>query len=154
VLRISLWPSWLLAALLALVHGAAIAIVLLVNIPPWAAVVAAAGLAVNLFVAVRQHALLQTPNSAVAIEIGNDDKLGIQSRRGEWSEYAVLGNTYVTAYLTVLNLRQTDTRAVRRIALFPDSLDAEDFRKLRVWLRWKEARATTLWRRCKRAATR
>jgi toxin CptA len=142
VLKISLRPSWLLGMLLALGHGAAIAIMLLVDIPLWAALVAAAGLAVNLFVVVRRHALMLTPDSAVAIEIGSDDKVGIRTRHGEWSEYAVLGNTCVTAYLTVLNLQQTDSRAIRRIAIFPDSVDAEDFRKLRVWLRWKEERGT------------
>ena len=30
------------------------------------------------------------------------------------------------------------SHALKRIVILPDSLDAEDFRKLRVWLRWKE----------------
>ena len=62
----------------------------------------------------------------------------VQARHGAWSDYAVLGNTYVAPYLTVMNLRQTDSHALKRIVILPDSLDAEEFRKLRVWLRWKE----------------
>jgi hypothetical protein len=29
------------------------------------------------------------------------------------------------------------TGASRRVVILPDSIDAEDFGKLRVWLRWK-----------------
>ena len=143
MLKINLRSSWLLVTLLTLAHGAALAIVLFVNIPFWVTLVAAAGLAVHLLVVVRRQALLLVPDAAVAIEIRSDDTLAVQARSGAWSEYAVLADTYVAPYLTVLNLRQTDSHAVKRITLLPDSLDAEDFRKLRVWLRWKEARATT-----------
>ena len=143
MLKISLRPSWLLAALLALAHSAAIASVLLTGIPPWVQVVAAAGLTLNLIVCIWRQALMRGANSAVAIEIRSDNTLAVQARHGAWREYAVLGNTYVSPYLTVLNLQQADAKVIKRIALLPDSLDAEDFRKLRVWLRWKEARATT-----------
>lgn len=140
---INLRGSWLLAVILALAHGAAIAIVLLVSIPLWVQLFAAAILAVHLVVVVRRQALLLTPHSAVAIQISSDNKLSVQTRHGEWSEYAVLGNTYVAPYLTVLNLRHIDSRASRRVTILPDSLDAEDFRKLRVWLRWNEGRGTS-----------
>ena len=143
LIMISLRASWLLAAILALGHGAAIAIVLLVSLPPWAKLIAAAALIVHLLIVARRQALLLTPDSAVAIEIGSDNILSVKARRGEWSEYAVLGDTYVTSYLTVMNLQQADTRAVKRVAILPDSVDAEDFRKLRVWLRWNEGRGTS-----------
>jgi toxin CptA len=140
---ITLRASWLLVVILALAHGAAIAVVLLVSIPLWVKLSAAAGLTVHLFVVVRRQALLLTPDSAVAIQIGSDNVLSVQARHGEWSEYAVLGDTYVTWYLTVMNLRQAESHAVKRVAILPDSVDAEDFRKLRVWLRWNEGRGTT-----------
>jgi toxin CptA len=143
VLKISLRSSWLLVTILTLAHIAALAVMLFVNIPLWVPLIAAAALAVHLLVVIRRQALLLTPDAAAAIEIRSDNTLAVQVRGGAWNEYAVLGNTYVSPYLTVLNLQQTDGHAVRRITLLPDSLDAEDFRKLRVWLRWKEARATT-----------
>ena len=74
----------------------------------------------------------------VAIEITSDNQLSIQTRTGEWRECDVLGNTYAMPYLTVLNLRQSGSRAIKRIVILRDSLHADDFRKLRVWLRWKE----------------
>jgi toxin CptA len=128
---------------MALAHGAAIAAVMLIDIPFPVKAVVAAGLAAYWQFFIRRQSLLLTPDSAVAIEIGSDNMLSVQTCRGEWSECEVLGNTYVTPYLTVLNLRQSGRRANRRIVILPDSIDAEDFRKLRVWLRWKEDVPTT-----------
>ena len=140
---ISLRASWLLAVILALAHGAAFAMTLLVAIPLWAQLIAAAGLTVHLVVVVRQHALLLAPDSAVAIQISSDNRLNVQARRGEWTEYSVLDSTYIAPFLTVLNLRQIDSRASRRVTILPGSIDAEEFRKLRVWLRWNEGRGTS-----------
>jgi toxin CptA len=127
-----------LTTILAFAHVAAIAATLLVDIPMPVKAMGAAGLAAYWLVFIRRQFLLLTPDSAMAIEISSDNQLSIQTRRGEWGEYNVLGNTYVTPWLTVLNLRQSGGRATRRIVILPDSVDPEDFRKLRVWLRWKE----------------
>jgi toxin CptA len=143
VLKIALRSSRLLAVIMALAHGAAIAVVVLVDIPVPVKAVAAAGLAGYWLVIVRRQSLLLTADSAVAIEISSDGNFSIQTRRGEWSECEVLGSTYVTPWLTVLNLRESEDRASRRIVILPDSVDAEDFRKLRLWLRWKEDVPTT-----------
>ncbi len=113
-----------------------------VDIPFWIKAVAAAGLAGYWLIFIGRQSLLLTADSVVAIEIGSDNKLSVQTNRGEWDECEVLGSTYVTSYLTILNLRQSD-RGTRRIVILPDSINAEDFRKLRVWLRWKEDVAST-----------
>ena len=128
----------MLASILALAHGAAVAVVLLVNIPWWLQGAAAACLILNLFVVVRGQALLLGPESVVAIEIHSDNTFSGQSRSGKWTEYAVMGNSYVAPYLTVINLQHSRSDAKKRITILPDTMDAEDFRKLRVWLRWKE----------------
>ncbi len=138
MLKAGLRPSWILAALLTAAHGAAIAVVVVVDMPPWLKLVAIAALALNFLFDILRTALLLMPESVTALEIAADDTLSIQTRRGEWIECKVLGNTYVLSFLTILNLRQNDSGAIRRCAILPDSLDAEDFRKLRVWLRWKQ----------------
>jgi toxin CptA len=58
-----------------------------------------------------------------------------------YEECEVLGGTYVMPYLTVLSLRRLGSGASMRLALCPDSLQAEEFRQLRVWLRWKKGSA-------------
>ena len=123
--------------MLAAAHGAAIAMIALVSLPLWLQLIALAALVLSLMFYVRQYALLRSPNAVVAIDIASDDALSIQTRSGGRIECKVLGSTYVTAFLAVLNLREKDSGAVRRAVILSDSVDKEDFRKLRVWLRWK-----------------
>jgi toxin CptA len=118
-------------------HGAAIAMIALVGLPLWLQLIALAALVLSLMFNVRQYALLRSPDAVVAIDIASDDAFSVQTRREDWIECEVLGSTYVTAFLTVLNLREKDSGAVRRVTILPDSIEAEDFRGLRVWLRWK-----------------
>lgn len=47
-------------------------------------------------------------------------------------------STFITPYLTILNVRVKPRRGVRSVVIFPDSIDAEDFRRLRVLLRWNK----------------
>ena len=142
-LKIRLLPSRLLAAILVLAHAAAIAVVLIVELPQWIMVVAIALLIAQCAVVVRRQAFLTGANAATAIEITSDHRLNVETRSEGWCEYAVLGSSYVTPYLTVLNLRKSGTRVARHVLLLPDSLNADDFRKLRVWLRWKEDSANS-----------
>ena len=111
--------------------------VALAGMPLWLDLIAIAALVANLVFDVRQTALLRAPNAVIALEITSDDRFSIQTRRGEWVECEVLGSTYVTSFLTILNLKVIDSGSNKRAVVLPDSLDAEDFRKLRVWLRWK-----------------
>ena len=143
MLRIRLTPSRLLAAVLVLAHAAAIAAVLMVELPQWLKVVAIALLIAQCAVVVRRQAFLTGANAATAIEITSDHRLNVETRSAGWCEHEVLGSTYVTPYLTVLNLRRSSTRVARHVLLLPDSLNADDFRKLRVWLRWKEDTANS-----------
>jgi toxin CptA len=137
VLKISLQPSRLLATLLIAAHIGAIALALVVDIPLWLKVVAATALMIQCVLLACRQALLLGEDSALALEVTSDHQLNLQTRAAGWSEFEVLGTTYVTPYLTVLNLRRRDERRTRHLTLLPDSLRADDFRKLRVWLRWK-----------------
>jgi toxin CptA len=47
-----------------------------------------------------------------------------------------LRDSLVTPYLTVLNVLPQGARFSRSVVILPDSLDAESFRQLRVWLKW------------------
>ena len=137
MLKINLRPSRILVAILVFAHAAAIAMVVLAGLPLWLALVAIAALVASLVYAVWQTALLRAQDAVRALEITADDKFSIQTRRGERLECEVLGSTYVTFFLTILNLKALNSGGNKRAVILPDSLDAEDFRKLRVWLRWK-----------------
>jgi toxin CptA len=81
---------------------------------------------------------LKSPAAVVSIEIAADDILSIRAGRGEWVECDVCGDTYVLWFLTVLNLRRAVDGRRLSVAILPDAVDPEEFRQLRVWLRWKE----------------
>ena len=111
--------------------------VVLAGMPLWLDLIAIAALVANLVFVARQTALLRAPDAVLGLEITSDDKLSIQTRRGGWIECEALGSTYVISFLTILNLKGIDSGRTMRAVILPDSLDADDFRKLRVWLRWK-----------------
>jgi toxin CptA len=137
VLRVSLRPSWILAAILTIAHGAAIAVIALLSVPLWLQVIVIAALVASLVFETRKTALLRAPDAVIALEIASDDLLSVQTRRGDWIECEVLGSTCVIFFLAIVNLKEQGSGRVKRAVILPDSIDAEDFRKLRVWLRWK-----------------
>ena len=49
----------------------------------------------------------------------------------------MLPDSVVFNQLIVLRLRIGDTRRVVNLVLLPDSMSAEQFRVLRLWLRWR-----------------
>jgi len=130
----------MLASILLLAHGAAVAVVLLVGLPLWLEVTAVAALSLNLAHGVWRKAILRSTASIATIEIASDDTFSIQTRHGEWIECEVRGDTFVLWFLTVLNLRRRDSGARISVVILPDAIDAEEFRRLRVWLRWKDDR--------------
>jgi toxin CptA len=134
---IKLRPSWLLTAILAVAHGVAMVLIAIVSMPIWLKVIISAALVLSCFHSVRRAALLLTPCSAVAIEVTSAHLLNVQTRDSDWIECEVLGTTYVASFLTILNLRQIEQRTIRHIIILPDGIETDDFRKLRVWLRWQ-----------------
>ena len=56
-----------------------------------------------------------------------------------WSENKVLPDTTVYRFAAVVLLRAPGARRVRSVLVLPDSMDAEAFRQLRVWLRWRSS---------------
>lgn len=82
-------------------------------------------------------ALLRSPQSIVAIEIGDGDKVAFQTRSGRWHAGRLLGTSFVSPGLTILNLSPDDARLTRSVVIVPDNVQSEDFRQLRIWLRWK-----------------
>lgn len=135
-------PSWRLAAILAIGHGAVAALVLLLDILiAWQAAILVA-LIVSLVYELRATALGLSANALIALRIAPDNVFSAQMRSGEWRDYEVLGSTYVTSALTVLMLRAAGARRVRSVVLMPDSMAADDFRRLRTWLRWRPASRT------------
>jgi toxin CptA len=136
MLRLALGPSRSIAIALTLAHIAASATLLPLDLPIWARVTLALPIAASLAHTLLRYALLQGSGCLVTIELRENDRVAAQTRGGAWHEGRVLGTTYVSPHLCVINLKLNGRRFARHALIVPDNADAEDFRRLRVWLRW------------------
>jgi hypothetical protein len=134
--RIEIKPSAGLAISLCLAHlGAGAAIwcaALPLPVRGGLMVAIAAALGWSLFA----RAMLRSAESIVALEITTTGRLSFLTRRGKWHACELLGTSYVSPRLTILNLKPDDRRLVRHVVVVPDNAEAGDFRRLRTWLRW------------------
>jgi toxin CptA len=135
-LRITIRSSAMLALGLCAVHlGAAVAI-WLAAVPLWLKMGLSLGIAASLGRPLASQAALRAAEAIVALEITERGRLSFLTRRGRWRACELLGSTYVSPWLTILNLKPEGGRLVRHVVLVPDNVDARDFRRLRTWLRW------------------
>lgn len=135
--RIAIFPSVWLATALCVAHLAAAVLLWLIPIPVMGKLVLTLAVALSLVFFVGRDASLHAAHSIVALEIRDDGGVAFQTRRGEWLDCEVLDSSYVSPRLTIVNLRPRLRWGTRRLILVPDNVDARDFRRLRMWLRWK-----------------
>lgn len=135
-LAIDLRPSHLLAAVLAAVGTGAMTLLLWLPLPAgYQAPLVLLLFAATLY-AVLHDAWRRLPWSVTALQLAADGSLRCMRRDGRWLSAQVQDSSCVTAWLTVLDLRLSGARFRRSVVLLPDCLEAEAYRKLRVWLRW------------------
>jgi toxin CptA len=133
---VDLRASRTLASLLGVGCLGACAPVVILPLPVWLAwlVILTAVLATTHALAL--YALLLRPSSVVRIEVTVTGEMRCMMRSGEMVAATVLGSSTVMPWLTLLNLQLPGRRLARHVILLPHALDADEFRRLRVWLRW------------------
>jgi toxin CptA len=136
MLRVTLKPSRFLAAVLVAAHAAAAVTLLPLALPAWVKLLIALCIAGSLCHALWRHAWLRSAVSVTAIELHEGGAAGVEMRDGGCREARVLRTTYVSAALCVVNLQIPGAVFARHAIVVSDNVDAESFRRLRVWLRW------------------
>jgi hypothetical protein len=119
---------------------AAVAVLCATTIPTALMVALAACIAASLVRSLRRHAWLVAPSSIVSVTVLDDSTVVVDRRRGAQRTAEVLGTSYVSSILTVLNLKIVGRRAVEHVLVVPDNIEPEAFRQLRVVLRWRPRR--------------
>lgn len=94
--------------------------------------------------AVCQYGFLLLPWSCVALRVSSSNQLELVRKDGRYLQVTVGDDSVVTPFLTVVNCKMPDAKALVRIfpphlLIVPDMLNSEDYRQLRVWLRWGKA---------------
>ena len=131
-LSVSLKPSRRLLLIQSLAHAVAAAAVLAATIPSWLA-------AVLLLLIGASLARMRLVVPVAALLLRGDGRLETVGADGTASEATVHPHTLVLSFLVVVLYRQ-DGR-LRSLTLLADSLTAEDFRQLRLWLNWRSTAA-------------
>lgn len=132
--QVSIKPSPRLLLVQLLAHTVAAGAVLASAIAPWVAAL--------LLLLVGASLARQRGSIPVAgLLLHGDGRCETVGADGTASEVVIHPHTLVLAFLIVLLYRQ-DGR-LRSLTLLGDSLPEEDFRQLRLWLRWRSGAAAT-----------
>lgn len=137
ILSIHRKPSLRLAIILSVAHLVATGLLWSLALPFGIKAIIVVMLAFSLIYYVRQDALLTANNAVVAFELSDDMHCKLVTRSGESTVCDLSGSTFVAPYLTVLNLKPAGKFFTRSVVILPDGIDVEEFRRLRVLLRWK-----------------
>ena len=135
--RIELAPSVTLAAAISVAHVAAAVLAWMIPVPPPVKAVLTLAVVVSLVYFMARDATLHAPHSVVELEIRDDDRIAARTRRGDWLECELLGSSFVSPRLTIVHLRARGRWSTLRVIFVPDNVDPRDFRRLRMWLRWR-----------------
>lgn len=146
---VHLKSSRILGAVLGFAHFVAIVLLWPLMMPPSFKLTGSALLIISLVFYLRRYALLRSPDSVSSLEVTNEMACLLNTRDGGQIACALLGSSFVAPYLAVLDLnplkidktdaspRQSSRYFSRSVVILPDGINPEEFRQLRVLLRWK-----------------
>ena len=110
-------------------HIAGICTLFLADLPPLSQWSGAVMLTVSLLLHFR-------PSTNFRLRGDDEGKLMIW-REGKWQTTRISNSSVVWPFCIVLRLAIANQRGYSNLVVLPDSMPATDFRRLRVWLRWR-----------------
>jgi toxin CptA len=138
VFRLRLGPSRRLAAALSVAHALGAIGVIASPLPSIVAGLLLLTLSGSLAFHLRRDAWLLSRSSLVLLELSDTLDFVAEDRSGSRLVGTVLGTTFVSPWLVVINLRVEQSRFRRALVVMPDATDQQSFRAVRVWLRWRQ----------------
>jgi len=136
-LSIQLQPSRQLAILLSLAHCTAAGVFWPLALPAVVKIMITLSLAVSLYYYLRRYAWLVSSQSVMALHLTGRNHCKIITRAGKSIDTVIDASTFAAPYMTVLCLQVKRPHRYRTVVILPDSIDANSFRRLRIWLKWK-----------------
>ena len=140
-IRVNFKPSFIACVLFAAVTISALCIVMLQTFAWQIKLIACVMIAGMGVYTICQHGLLVLHGSCVAILINQKNQIQLLLKDDRLVEVTLLPNSVMTTSLTILNGQPKEAFGWQRllthhILIFADCVDAEQYRQLRVWLRW------------------
>jgi len=130
-IAIALRRSRLLLVLTVLLHGLAAASLVVLPWPLSIRLLLLALLAWSLWQQIFR------PSTVVGLCLAASGELSCQFANGEQAFVRVQPDSVVFSQLLVLRIRDGESGRLETLALLPDSMPSEQFRVLRLWLRWR-----------------
>lgn len=156
-IQLDLKPSILATALFTLMSLAALSIVILLDFSHmfnWSfnwqfKSLLSAMIIISAIYAILCHGLLLLPWSCVALKVSIKNELELVLKNGDIIEVVVQSSSVVSLYLTVLNSRIKNAGLIDSLfhqhhLIFFDAVNADDYRHLRVWLRWASCHSAAI----------
>lgn len=137
VQNVAISPSVRLAVTLCAAHLVAASLIWIVPLPVLAEGALTLAIAFSLIYFLARDATLHAASAIVALELKDGGGIAFRTRDGSWVEGELSDSSYVSPGLTIVVLRPHGGGRTRRAVILPDSVDARDFRRLRMWMRWK-----------------
>lgn len=131
----ALQPSLRLAVLLLLSHALIVIVVYLTAVPPAVRLALLAAILLSLPYYLARDALLLLPGSWRTISL-DQDSVSVTTRDGTTFSGKITGGTAITPYFAVLRIRLEGHYFQVSRTIFPDMLGTDEFRDLRVRLRF------------------
>jgi len=135
--QVSLRPSRTLAVAVGAIHSCGVACLLPLTLPMWIKLALAAVLLGSLAAALRGSVLLRTARSITHLALNIDGTLEVLQRDGRHHSAQVAAQTTVFSFLVAIRMHILGERGTRSLVILPDMVGAAEFRRLRVWLRWR-----------------
>jgi hypothetical protein len=135
-LRVVLGPSRIATCALAALAALAIALLLIMPAPAWTDALGALALVAWAAHRIRLHGLRRAPASIVEVMLAEDRTIVVRHRDGRLRAGLVLDRSHVHPAFTSIAWRPDGVRLARSVPIVPDMLASDDFRRLRVLLRY------------------
>lgn len=137
MLEMNLASSRALAGILVSAHAASALLLGLTGLPWMGKVAALPVFLASLALSLRRHAWRLSPSAVVGVRLDPECRAAFRRLDGKTLEGTLLGSSFVSPWLTVLNLRPEGRWRTVSLVILPDAVEREAFRQLRVLLRWK-----------------
>ncbi|MCX7172770.1 MAG: hypothetical protein NT159_02325 [Proteobacteria bacterium] len=131
-ITVKLQPSRNLALLLVAVHFGALLVVGSVELPVWIKLVLLLPIVLSLWIGLHH---LYGARRIVLLTLRDKGVVEYLRLNEETGETSIHLQSTVSPLLTVILLRQSS--GLETLVLLPDSLSQDDYRRLRLWLRWR-----------------
>ena len=134
--RLALAPSRAGALAIGAMAAATVILVTLTPGPARLRILAATWIACAALHAIHAVALHRGRRGIRALRLSRAGEIEVQDSTHEWRAGMLRAGSFVAPWLTIIRWRAHGRRFDHTVVLLPDMLPAEDFRRLRVWLRW------------------